>query len=461
MKKASQESFPLGQPSTSCGEKCFSWLISPTEIGAFVSSVWEKRPIVVSRDKREYFAGLISRRTVENYLKNDPDFGINSVMMARETEDGKEVSAEVDLDVETFSRMIDEEGWTAQVVHPQQKNAKIHALLERLENWSGSVWGSSLYVRGMADDSKFSAYADNVELFVLQLEGECHWRVFEGEQKLSRDSGAEYIEDDLGPAVLDEIVRPGDLLYIPRGFVHSCSSSAGYQHLSLSTYQNQSWCDLLSTTFTETLDSITKQTVAFREGLPLNWTSLFGKAVEETATNRSGRESFKSTLRSLMHQLVDAVDMDDIADQMASDFIALRTPPVVRKRPNSNDETEGKIFGPDPRLSNDLKMRIRNPSWMRIVVDHEDQQEEAKMLIFSCLDNDVTGHMKTDNPLDAEPTSLEVVGTKSLPGLRTLVSNWPEFCHIDLISRDLAGELWEFGLIETVATTDAKRQKTA
>ena len=462
MKKGTSiDSFPLGPPSTSCGKSCFEWLISPQDCDSFTSHFWEKKPLIIKRKKLDYFSGLISRRTIENYVKSDSGFAVGSLILNKGTAENKEIVAETQIDSETFSRMLDDEGWKCQVVHPQQRNAKLHALLERLENWSGTVWGSNMYFGSTgSDENGFEAFSDNVELFVLQLDGQCHWKIFEGEQKLSRDSGSEYTEDELGPSVLDEILEAGDILYIPRGFIHSCQPTSKYAYLTLSTYQNQSWCDFLSTSITEAIDSVTRANVEFREGLPINWISFFGRAIEETDANVSQRGAFKSKLSALLQSIVDAIDIDDIADQMASDFIALRTPPVVRKRPNSTDENEGRIFGPDPRKNNDLKIRIRNPAWMRIVID-DAEDEEGKILIFSALDNDVSLHMKTDNPLDAEPTSIEIVGTKSLPGLRELVKTWPEWCPLDIISRDIAGELWEHGLIESAATEDSKKPRIA
>jgi lysine-specific demethylase/histidyl-hydroxylase NO66 len=206
--------------------------------------------------------------------------------------------------------------------------------------------------------------------------------VYEGEQKLNRDNCAVFAEDNLGPPVLDEIITPGELLYIPRGYVHSCSSKTGFQYLTLSTYQNHAWCDLLSTAVTETLDAVTRSDIEFRKGLPINWTCLFGKAIVETDRNRAARAVVSSKLKSLLYKIVESVDIDEIADQMGSDFIALRTPPVVRKRNNKSvDENEGRIYGVDPRLHNDLKIRIRNPNWVRIVIDDENVHE-PKTLIF-------------------------------------------------------------------------------
>ena len=457
-RSAPTETFPLGTPSTSCGAKCLEWMISPHMVADFLSFSWEQKPLVIKRDRQDYYTGLISRRTIDNYLKSDPEFAANSLLLTREGLDGKEMMSESSLDSETFNRMLDDECWMAQVVHPQQRNAKVHALLERLENWSGTVWGSNFYTRSSPTSDGFEAFADNVELFILNMAGEAHWRVFQGDQLLTRDSGSDYTEEDLGPAVLDEVLNAGDLLYIPRGFVHSCTTTSGFQYLSLSTYQNQSWCDLLSTAVTETLESSTRANVEFRKGLPVNWIQLFGKAIEETDSNRAARVAFSTQFKALMHQLVEDISLDDIADQMGSDFIALRTPPVVRKRKGAaaGDDAEGKIFGPDPRLNNDLLVRVRNPSWIRVVADED--AGEAKTLIFSCLDNDVSLHMKSDNPLEAEPTSLEIAGTKSLDGMRDLLREWPGWCKIEVLSREVAGQLWEHGIVETTTEDAVNKQ---
>jgi hypothetical protein len=213
----------------------------------------------------------------------------------------------------------------------------------------------------------------------------------------------------------------------------------------------------LSTAVSETLDNIARADVEFRQGLPLNYLSLFGSAISETDSNRTARAEFAAKTKSLMHKLIDAISLDDIIDQMASDFIALRTPPVVRKRQNGE---ETRLFGPDPRLHNDIQIRVRNPNWIRVVVDGKSPDSiasSASTLIFSCLDNQIAQHMRTDNPMDCEPTSFELDGDKSIEGLKELISFWPEFSHIDLLSREVAGELWKAGILETADRT--KQQK--
>ena len=68
----------------------------------------------------------------------------------------------------------------------------------------------------------------------------------------------------------------------------------------------------------------------------------------------------------------------------------------------------------------------------------------------------MSNHIRTDNPLDAEPTSLEITGAKSVEGLKELLRVWPDFTDMDVVSRDVAGELWQCGIIETFQTDTKK-----
>lgn len=439
MKKVS-ESFPLGSPSTSCGDTVFSWMLSPVGIPDFVSTYWEKKPLSVNRNLSEYFSGIFSRKSVENILKTDSDFAMNSLVMSR----AGEVSPGCPSDVETMGEMLDD-GWTVQLIHPQQKNAKLHALIERLENFTGSLWGANFYCTGTGLETCVSqCTSSNVDLFVLQFTGSSHWKVYGPEIPLSRNFGDSVDPESLGPPLLDETLSAGDMIYIPRGSMYSSSPSASSSHLCLSTYQENGWCDLLSTLTSTTLTQLTEESILFREGLPFNWSQLFGVSLVETESNKMDRESFIKKLKAHLLNLVESSisRIDSIADEMAADFIALRTPPIKRVGIT--------FFGPDPRLVTG-EIRFRNPSWIRLV-----QEEENELLLFSCLENNVSEHMKTDNPMDAEPTSIEI-DPRELEGLQTLITNWPQWTDVACINRQLAGTLWEHCVLETRET--AKKQR--
>ena len=72
------------------------------------------------------------------------------------------------------------------------------------------------------------------------------------------------------------------------------------------------------------------------------------------------------------------LDIDEVADVQAADFIALRTPPVSRrptqktdagKRSRSDGDDGADEFGPNPAITASVLVRWRNPAWVRIAVD--------------------------------------------------------------------------------------------
>lgn len=75
----------------------------------------------------------------------------------------------------------------------------------------------------------FASHCDPHEVFAVHCEGEKVWRIYENaeeapvESTLIRD--AEHIEQRKGRVAMEVTMRPGDLLYIPRGVYHDALAS--------------------------------------------------------------------------------------------------------------------------------------------------------------------------------------------------------------------------------------------
>ena len=76
------------------------------------------------------------------------------------------------------------------------------------------------------DRQAFNSHYDKHEVFALHLEGEKHWRIYEGRidnpihHALFANQTQEYLDSQKGPVMQELTTRPGDLLYIPRGQFH-------------------------------------------------------------------------------------------------------------------------------------------------------------------------------------------------------------------------------------------------
>lgn len=60
-------------------------------------------------------------------------------------------------------------------------------------------------------------------------------------------SPANFDQEDIGRPILEAVLEAGDLLYFPRGFIHQgdCLPDAHSLHITISSYQKNSWGDLL------------------------------------------------------------------------------------------------------------------------------------------------------------------------------------------------------------------------
>jgi len=64
---------------------------------------------------------------------------------------------------------------------------------------------------------------------------------------LPRYSSRDFVDAEIGGSLLDVVLEPGDLLYLPRGTIHQAESlpDGSSLHLTVSADHQRSWADLL------------------------------------------------------------------------------------------------------------------------------------------------------------------------------------------------------------------------
>jgi lysine-specific demethylase/histidyl-hydroxylase NO66 len=94
----------------------------------------------------------------------------------------------------------------------------------------------------------FSPHYDVHDVFVLQVAGEKHWRIHEPvlrdplRDQPWNDRAAEVAAAATGEPVLDAVLRPGDALYLPRGFLHSAVALGEISaHLTIGVHPVTRW----------------------------------------------------------------------------------------------------------------------------------------------------------------------------------------------------------------------------
>jgi ribosomal protein L16 Arg81 hydroxylase len=114
--------------------------------------------------------------------------------------------------------------------------------MERLECYFGSLVGANIYITPH-DSQGLPPHHDDIEAFVVQLEGIKRWLLY-APTSIDLPDSYELAHAPLGPPTHDITLQPGDILYFPRGVVHqartpsSSTESVDYStHITISTYQ--------------------------------------------------------------------------------------------------------------------------------------------------------------------------------------------------------------------------------
>jgi lysine-specific demethylase/histidyl-hydroxylase NO66 len=171
----------------------------------------------------------------------------------------------------------------------------------------------------------FSPHYDVHDVFVLQVAGEKHWRIHEPvlrdplRTQPWDDRAAEVAAAAEAEPVIDAVLQPGDVLYLPRGYLHAATALGEISaHLTIGVHSVTRWgaaeaaLDLVRTLATED--------PRLRASLPLG---------VDLADPASLRDDVATVLAGLRDWL-DRIDPDDVADRLrARTWAQVRPEPVA------------------------------------------------------------------------------------------------------------------------------------
>lgn len=293
----------------------------------------------------------------------------------------------------TLWKLLDSQGYTLQVHQPQRFDQRLQHLCFALEQELGCPVGTNAYITPPGTQG-LAPHFDDVELFICQTEGTKHWKVYSPPTgwQLAHKHSRDLEQAELGKLLLDVTLKPGDVLYMPRGTVHQASAQGSLSmHITVSTFQCWSPLDLATATLKAALGTTDGRT---RPALPLcrGWPIGLLSSSDGPARDRSTAVSAARALRLAAKQLegkVGALWAAAATDELATDFLSSRMPPPPRL-------LRSWARGPRPRFPTDLLSR-RGPSGLcRIVPTPATEGPPVVRRIVAlvhCLRNRVSNHM--------------------------------------------------------------------
>lgn len=246
-----------------------------------------------------------------------------------------------------------EDGYSIRLVHPQQWNQPLFELCSYLQEYFGFPTGCSSYLTP-AGSQGYPPHFDDVEIFVIQLDGCKRWRLYDRtdeETNIAARITKEFKQDELGEPSSEFVMQPGDVMYFPRGTVHqavSCDDTHSL-HLTFSTYQKHTWHDLLShlkwdKSQKKLLEEEAKTNQWLHTCLPLNLMDLqfVGKPRTAVAWNELKNYFYDSEKegrlpKKILRQIKTPGFLEHAIDSVSKEFYVNCLPPVNQSHEKPED----------------------------------------------------------------------------------------------------------------------------
>lgn len=221
----------------------FFELLSPMRGEQFFDEFWERDVCSIRGQNPARFASWISEEQIRDFLAystpNLLEYDVHAVRhgaaLAADAIDLLETGAQVrprhaHRFLEAYA-----EGYTLVLRMLARRVGHIESVCRLFEKQFGCPVYPALYLTPPATQG-FAPHWDQDDVYVFQLRGSKSWTVRANAAPLCRTSG-EVSQAQLGelPVVLQTSLHSGDVLYIPRGFVHEASANdEASAHLTVS-----------------------------------------------------------------------------------------------------------------------------------------------------------------------------------------------------------------------------------
>ena len=307
-------------------------LIAPLGFVDFFRDHWERRPLHLPRGDPGYYDRVLTNADLDSIISS-ADLRYPAIQLAR---NGSYLPAEaytknIKHGSESFNgvpdiRQIQSEyrsGATVVLPALQRTWAPLRQLCAALEDRLSHPVHANAYLTP-GDSPGFTPHYDTHEVFVLQIAGTKRWRVFPPSRPLPhRSQPFSPIGFNLPPLLLELELRPGDLLYLPRGYVHAAHTSRGHSAhvtIGITVY---TWVELIAE-----LAGSAKDVPALRAALPAGFTT---------------RAELKETLRQNLTQCLDLLRSNADVDRLIEGF--LQKIKSARNAPEISFNSDARVIG--------------------------------------------------------------------------------------------------------------------
>lgn len=290
-------------------------LIAPIAIETFFATYWETSSLYLERNNPTYYDPVLQIDDLDHYLsvqqlsptfvrvtKRDTPLSIEDWTKGKSLNEGNTERA-VDP-VKLFGLYAD--GGTIVINGAHKAIPPLTTFCAQLEKELKFRVQTNLYITPPGAQG-FPAHYDLHDVMVLQISGSKTWQLY---GTAAQPLPVEKTQEQRGPYPVEKVtetiqLQAGDLLYLPRGFVHDARTTEESSiHITLGLLPRY-WYHLI-----EEMAQIAKKQPTFRQALPHGFTTEQEKA------------QFIVEFETYFHALLDRVDISTLLARADAAFVA-------------------------------------------------------------------------------------------------------------------------------------------
>lgn len=288
-------------------------MIDPIDRTTFFREYHEKKALIVSRDNPGRYRDLLSIARIDDIISNQ-DLRPGQLDMARSE---PPVSAEM----YTFETGHIDRGGVAEqyrqgatIILPQlhYNDARLGDFCRAMESELSCQVQTNIYLTPPHNQG-FKTHYDDHDVFVLQIEGEKLWRLYDTPiENPYRGEGFQAGAHPIGEPVEEFVLKAGECAYVPRGLMHDASThgEAPSLHITLGLIV-KTWADLML----EAVSEVALRHPGFRRALPVGF-----------AQPDFDRSAAAAHFKSLLGLITQEADLEAAMDLFVDTFIRSRLP---------------------------------------------------------------------------------------------------------------------------------------
>lgn len=291
------------------------WLLQPVTADQFFEEYWERRPLMVRRDRPAFYDELLSLDEIDRALTT-LDLRYPNVVLknaARDVAPEEYTIGGEALDVARLYQLFTE-GSTMTLAYMDDVIPSLTELCRGLESTFSHPIQANVYLTPPGNQGAKVHY-DTHDVFVLQVTGSKRWTTYGAPVELPlRNQNFDPEAHRVGESELQFELSAGDAVYIPRGHLHEARATNTVSlHITVGILA-YTWTDFLL----ESVADACLNDAAFRKALPPGF-------ARDGACGPQSREALDRLLRHLSER----ASPERILDRFVDDFLA-SSPPLLR-----------------------------------------------------------------------------------------------------------------------------------